>query len=226
MRNLPPVWKKLPLKTRILSLFGIAYIHLVALTSRIVWVNRSVRDELEANKDGYIYAFWHGRQVFLVYLHRHNRVHPLVSRSKDGELISTICSAFGLFCVRGSSSRGGSEALLELKSLLEKGDRIAFTPDGPRGPLRQIQPGVLFIAQKTGRPIVPIAYGARRRWVFKKSWDEFIVPKPLNHIAMVYGEPITVGETDDLKKKEDELRLALNRVANEADTIAGLNRCN
>lgn len=114
---------------------------------------------------------------------------------------------------------------MELKAILEKGERIGFTPDGPRGPLRSIQPGVLFLAQKTGKPIVPVAYGAKKRWIFKKSWDEFVVPKPFNHISMVYGEAIRVSDTDDLNMKADELRLALNRVTHEADTLIGAGRC-
>lgn len=157
-------------------------------------------------------------------LHGDPLTHPLVSQSKDGELIARICRAFGMECVRGSSSRGGAQALLEFKSLLEKGERIAFTPDGPRGPLREIQPGVLFMAQKSGVPIVPVSCGPQKRWIFKKSWDEFIIPKPFNTISILYGEPITVKEGDDLEKKSAELRLALNRVSHESDSIVGA-RC-
>ncbi len=176
------------------------------MTSRIIWVNRSIRDDLEAEGRGFIYAFWHGRQVFLVYLHRGDAIHPLISQSKDGELIARVCRSFGLDPVRGSSSRGGTEAVLELKSIVEKGERIGFTPDGPRGPLREVQKGVLFLAQKTGRPIVPVAYGAKKRWVFKSRWDEFLVPKPLNKIAMMYGEPIYVSPSDNLEEKAFELK--------------------
>jgi lysophospholipid acyltransferase (LPLAT)-like uncharacterized protein len=198
---------------------------LVGVTSRIVWVNRVIREELEKEGRGFIYAFWHGRQVFLVYLHQQDRIHPLVSQSRDGELIARVCRSFGIESVRGSSSRGGTEAVLELKTLIESGDRIGFTPDGPRGPHRTVQPGVLYLAQKTGRPIVPVAYGAKRRWIFKGGWDEFVVPKPLNRIAMVYGEPVTVKSGDDLEKKAAELQGALDRVTQEADSVAGVGCC-
>ena len=197
----------------------------VGLTSRIIWVNRAIREELEAKGQGFIYAFWHGRQVFLVYLHQKDRIHPLVSQSRDGELIARVCRSFGIEPVRGSSSRGGTEALLDLKAILEKGERVGFTPDGPRGPLHQVQPGALFLAQKTGRPIVPVAYGARRRWLVKSSWDEFMVPKPFNRICMTYGVPIAVQAHDDLEQKAVELQEALNRVTQEADSIAGVACC-
>lgn len=197
----------------------------VGATSRIVWVNRVIREELESSGKGFVYAFWHGRQVFLTYLHRDRRIHPLISHSRDGELIARVCRSFGMEPVRGSSSRGGTEALLQMRTIMDKGEPVAFTPDGPRGPLRQVQSGVLIVAQMTGRPIVPIAYGAKRRWIFKGGWDEYVVPKPLNRIAMIYGEPIHVKPTDDLEKKAAELKVALDAVMQEADSVAGVGGC-
>jgi lysophospholipid acyltransferase (LPLAT)-like uncharacterized protein len=212
-------------RARLLSFLASSYIRLVGWTSRIIWVNRGIREELEASGHGFTYAFWHGRQVFLTYTHQYSRVHPLISHSRDGELIARVCRSFGMDPVRGSSSRGGMQAILELKTFLEKGDRIGFTPDGPRGPLRQVQPGVLFLAKKTGCPIVPLAFGAKRSWVFKGSWDEFVVPKPFNRIAVVHGEPLTVAPDDDLDKKAIELKAALDRVTQEADSLSGAACC-
>lgn len=208
--------------TRLLSSLASVYLRLVNRTSQIVWVNRSVRDELESTGRGFLYAFWHGRQVFLVVTHGNAHDHPVISKSKDGELIAQVCQSFGVTPVRGSSSRGGTEAVLETMSLLEAGHSVGFTPDGPRGPYHQVQPGVLFLAKKTGRPIVPVAYGAKRRWVIKGGWDEFVVPKPLNRIAMVYGEPIQITPEDDLDKKAQELKFALDDVTHKADMVAGL----
>jgi len=213
------------LKARLLSFLATVYLRFVGFTSRVIWVNRVIRDELEAEGRGFIYAFWHGRQVFLVYLHRNDRIHPLVSHSRDGELIARVCRSFGIEPVRGSSSRGGAEAVLELKTILEEGDRVGFTPDGPRGPLHRVQSGALYLAQKTGRPIVPVAYGAKRRWIFKGGWDEFVVPKPFNRITMMYGEPIHVKPADDLVRKAAELQKALDGVTQEADSIAGVGCC-
>jgi len=116
--------------------------------------------------------------------------------------------------------------MLKMRELLAAGERVAFTPDGPRGPLRRVQPGVLFLARKTGLPIVPVAYGAKRRWIFKGGWDEFIVPKPLNRIAVVYGEPMRVNPDDDLDRKAGELAAAMNDAARKADIVAGATCCN
>jgi lysophospholipid acyltransferase (LPLAT)-like uncharacterized protein len=203
-----------------LSLFAATYIRLVGWTSQIIWVNRSIRDEQEASGKGFIYAFWHGRQVFLVYLHRGDQLSTIISRSRDGEIIARVCAFFGLGAVRGSSSRGGGTALLKMHELLNHGQRVAFTPDGPKGPLRQIQPGVLFLARKTGCPIVPVAFGAKKKWIFRGRWDEFVVPKPLNRIAMVYGEPIRISADDSMDKKSTELKWALNDVMAKADSVA------
>ena len=206
---------------RLASILAAAYLRLVGRTSQIIWVNRSIRDELEALGKGYLYAFWHGRQAFLVYLHERAHVYIMISRSRDGEIIDRVCRSFRLGTVRGSSSRGGREAFLEMKRQLAIGNGVAFTPDGPRGPLREVQQGVLVLAQMTGLPIVPLAYGAKRRWLFKGRWDEYLVPKLFNRIAMVYGEPFHVGPGDDLKVKAAELKRALDDVTHKADEVAG-----
>lgn len=207
------------LKIRLLSFLASAYLRWVGWTSRVIWANRSIREDLEASGQGFIYAFWHGRQAFLTYLHRGGQVCPLISKSADGEIIARVCRSFGMRPVRGSSSRGASEAVLRMLEEIGSGASVSITPDGPRGPLREVRPGALYLAQASGRPILPIAFGARKKWVFK-GWDEFIVPKPFNRIAMVYGEPIRVGPGDSLERKALELKQALDNVAQEADEIS------
>ena len=207
------------IKIKLLSWLAGAYLRWVGSTSRIIWVNRVIREELESAGRGFIYAFWHGRQVFLAYLHQGDRIRPLVSKSGDGELIARVCRSFGLEAVRGSTSRGAGEALLKLQSELKGGARVGITPDGPRSPFHRVQPGALYLAQVAGCPIVPMAFGAKKKWVFK-GWDEFIVPQPFNRIAIVYGEPIRVGPEESLEQKGSELGRALDVVTREADRIS------
>ncbi len=108
-----------------------------------------------------------------------------------------------------------------MKTILDTGDRVGFTPDGPRGPLREIQPGVLYLAQKTGRPIVPVAYGAKRRWIFKGGrWDEFIVPKPFNRIVMIYGDPIHVKAIRRSGSQSGRAEEALDTVSRRKPTAS------
>jgi lysophospholipid acyltransferase (LPLAT)-like uncharacterized protein len=205
----------------ILALAGSLYIRLVGMTSQVSWVNRAARDTLESSGKGFIYACWHGRQVFLLYLHENDQARPLISKSKDGDLIAKICRRFGLEAIRGSSSRGGMKAMLELKTTLESGMRVGFTPDGPRGPFQEVQQGLLFLAQKLDCPILPFAYGARKKWTFG-SWDKFIVPKLFNRISIVYGEPLLVLPSDSLSAMADVMKEKLNTVTQEADRLVAL----
>jgi lysophospholipid acyltransferase (LPLAT)-like uncharacterized protein len=202
------------------SFLAIVYLRFVNLTSRVVWVGREIRERLEKAEKGIIYAFWHQRQAFLTVLHAGDRLHPLISRSKDGDIIARVCVHFGLHPARGSSSRGGTEAMLDLIRYVNAGDRVSVTPDGPKGPARQVQSGVLYLAQKTGAPIVPVATGAKRRWDFN-SWDRFQVFKPFNRISMVYGEPILIKEGDNLEHVGEILRQALDEVTQKADDTVG-----
>lgn len=188
----------------------------VGATSRLLWLHRERREQLEKQKKGLIYAFWHGRQGFLPYLHRGPRNHPLISNSKDGELITQICNHFNLRAIRGSSSRGGSKALLQLRKEIEAGELIGITPDGPRGPFHSINPGILFLAQQMSCPIIPIAYSARRKWIVG-SWDQFLIPKPFNRIAIAYGEPFWIKPTDDLSLIAPHLKERLDAITAEAD---------
>ncbi len=121
--------------------------------------------------------------------------------------------------VRGSSSRRSVGVLLQMQKFLEKGDAVAITPDGPRGPRYHIAPGVLYAAQQTGVPILPLGCGSKRKWTFN-SWDRFEVPKPFNRIAAVYGAPIFIGQGDDLTERAAELKSALDVVSSEADRLA------
>ncbi len=206
------------IKLWLLPFLGATYLKFVALTSRIVWKNRAIRDELEHTRKGFIYVFWHGRQLFLVCLHRNDQIHPLVSKSEDGELISRVCKKFNLNTIRGSSSRGGVPAILELKETIRQGERVGITPDGPRGPLHEVQSGCLYLAQKLDCPIVPVAYSAKRKLIVG-SWDEFMIPFPFNRISMVYGKPIWVKTNEEIPQKAKELQAALNDVTQQADTL-------
>jgi lysophospholipid acyltransferase (LPLAT)-like uncharacterized protein len=140
-----------------------------------------------------IFIFWHRHLLYMMFHFRHRGAHPLISLSQDGEMISTIASKFGMKPIRGSSSRGGARALLTLIDLARKatGD-ILITADGPRGPLREVKPGLLKLAQKSGAPLIPVCWRASRRWVLHKSWDHFVIPKPFCRIDLFFGEPMNL----------------------------------
>ena len=150
-----------------------------------------------------IFVFWHNRIFLLPQLFRkywcprgRKRVAVLVSRSKDGALLADVLACFRLRCVRGSSSRGGKEALRELTRLVEEGYDIGITPDGPRGPRYVLQPGCVNLAQLTGASIIPISYDLSWK-ITLQSWDAFMIPLPFGRCTVRLGPPFPVPPAVD-----------------------------
>ncbi len=138
------------------------------------------------------YAFWHGNLLSLAYTHRVRGAVVLVSRHGDGEIISQIVCRLGYGVVRGSTTRGGLRALIQMAAEGRRGHPLGVTPDGPRGPRRMLQAGVLHIAQRGRIPIVPLAVEAVRRRELD-SWDGFMIPHPWTRVAIVTGPPIRLA---------------------------------
>lgn len=188
------------------------------LLSSLVRMRRiDVHHDENAIKHGksVIYAFWHGRFWLLPRHLGHPGITVMISRSKDGEIIARVLSLMGYHATRGSSSRGGSEALGGLEQVLAQRRPVAITPDGPRGPRHHAQMGAVALAARTGAPIVPLGVSARPAWTLK-SWDRFQIPMPLSRGVLVFGEPQFVGPEDD---KEDA-RLALEQALIAAERRA------
>ena len=143
-----------------------------------------------------VFTLWHGRLLPATYHHRGEGVVTLVSLHRDGEYITRAVRRWGYTAVRGSSSRGGLEALRELIRHVKQGRSLAITPDGPRGPFQKMKPGPAIIAQRTGAPIIPVATAASRGWFFG-SWDRFLIPQPFARCQIAYGEPVFVPRQSD-----------------------------
>lgn len=192
----------------------------VKLTTRLTTVRGEIRGRLRSDNRRFIYAFWHQRQAFFTVSHRGDNVSILISRSKDGEIIAeTIRLCCGVVSVRGSSSRGASSAVRGLMDTLRSGVDIGITPDGPKGPAREVKEGTVYLAQKLGVPILPITNAQSSRFVLKKAWDHFHVPLPFGRAVVVYGEPIEVGPKDDLQAKAKEVKAALDTITVEAEAF-------
>ena len=166
-----------------------------------------------------IYAIWHGRLLPPAYLHRGEGVVTLISRSADGEYLARLLGHWGFENVRGSSSRGGSEALRELVRHCRRGRSLAITPDGPRGPMQKLKIGVLSAAQLSGAPIIPATSVANRGW-WPGKWDRFLIPKPFARVRVRYGEPMVVprsANAAELEKLRERLEQQLNRMTEQVD---------
>jgi len=196
----------------ILSLLAWLYIQLVGKTSRI-----TVKGE-KNHPGAAIYALWHRQEVLMIYLHRNRNICGLVSKSKDGEYMARILKRFGFTFVRGSTTTGGIMALRGLIKAAREGYSVAITPDGPKGPIFKVQPGVVYLAQKAGAPIIPAACALSSKKILG-SWDKYQFPLPFGRIEAVYGQPFHVAETDDVQAKTLELEGILNKLTEEAEEI-------
>lgn len=179
---------------------GVIAMRVLAATLRVRREEAAVAP-LWAARAPLIYAMWHGRLLLLPYLYGHRGAHVLTSRSRDGELVARWISRFGLDPVRGSSSRGGGDALRVLTRALRAGREVVVVPDGPRGPREVLKPGVIALARLSGAPIVPTAVGASREWRLR-SWDEFRIPRPFARCVVRFGEPIRVSRAADRAGEE------------------------
>lgn len=170
-----------------------------------------------------IFALWHGRLFFPMYCRRDLGIYVLVSEHRDGGMIASALGGAGFRTVRGSTTRGGAKALVQLVRLVRQGEKVAFTPDGPQGPRWKFQPGAVYLAAKTGLPIVPITGSASRAHYFG-SWDSFQFPLPFSRGVLNIGEPYFVtGGTDEanIEFHRMEIERRLIDLACEADRLAG-----
>ena len=166
-----------------------------------------------------IFALWHGRLMPLAYLHRGQGVVTLISASADGDYLTRLMAHWGFTSVRGSSSRGGQKALRALVQQARSGRSLAITPDGPRGPMQQLKPGVLVAAQLSGVPIIPTTATARSGW-WPGRWDRFLIPRPFTTVRVRYAAPVFVlrnAEQQQLADQASELEQQLNRMTAELD---------
>jgi hypothetical protein len=148
-----------------------------------------------------IFAFWHRNIIPLLYFHRNKQIVIMISSSKDGALVAEPARLLGYISVRGSSTRGGSKALREMKKYASK-HALAITPDGPRGPAQVIKPGLLYLAYTTKLPIVPVNVHISKEWQLK-SWDRFRIPKPFARIELAYEKPIYISNKAEIKSKHE-----------------------
>ncbi len=157
--------------------------------------------------ENYIGALWHNRLLLLPFVLRHflpNRHGAaLISASRDGDLLTDAVQRFGFDVIRGSSSRMGASALLQLGQVLAGGGDVVVTPDGPRGPAYELGPGIIFLGQKTGAALLPMNMEYSSCWRFK-SWDRFILPRPFSHVRVILGAPHRVADTATAEEFEAE----------------------
>ncbi|MGE3166647.1 MAG: lysophospholipid acyltransferase family protein [Planctomycetota bacterium] len=161
---------------------------------------------------GVIYAFWHESLLHFTWSHRRRGIGVMISRHGDGELIARAVELLGFTPARGSTTRGGAAALRKLSRRAQSTDGpspdFAITPDGPRGPRRTVQAGIIELAARTGLPIVPAALHYARCWR-AGSWDRLALPRPFTRAVVLFGEPLRVERDDVASADARDQRRAL-----------------
>ena len=187
-------WRLSPLKrAQIAAIVTFGYPLINALGHTLRWRVEGMHhfDAIRASGRQPVMAFWHGRILPATYYFRRRGIVVITSENFDGEWIARIIEKFGYGTARGSSSRGGLKAMLQLVRDMEQGKPAGFTLDGPRGPARVAQPGAVWLAKASGNPVLPFHLEASRHWTLG-SWDRTQIPKPFSTVALTIGEPIQV----------------------------------
>lgn len=170
-----------------------------------------------------IVAVWHQRFLpALAYVTKFRNFEPIImiSQSRDGEMIARIAERLGLVPVRGSSSRGGTTALLEILKALRKNPAVIHIVDGPTGPKGIVKPGLISMAQMSGAVILPVIVSAKKAWIMR-SWDQFLVPKPFSEVTIEWGQPFVVPRDLD-ENRHEELRTEIEKKLSEGYAEADL----
>ena len=207
-------------RTRLLARTIVLVAGLLTRTLRLT-IEREAETEALVQNGGMLVT-WHGRTLLPIARWRGRydlRLWMLVSLSRDGDLQNEIFQASGYHVIRGSTGRRGVAATREALHALASGGVLAMTPDGPRGPTQVVQTGVVYFAQRSGKPIVPTGISAYPRWILG-SWDGFLIPKPFARARWVYGDPLYVSSDESLESACLRLADAIQKV--EAQAEAGV----
>jgi len=181
--------------------------------------NQEVVEKLKKENKNYVLAFWHGTMLLPWYMHRNMNMMALISKSKDGDLLTQLLKNWKYQVVRGSSSEGGDTALGIMIDFARNRNSIAITPDGPRGPTFKLKAGAVITAKKSGLPLVLLGIGFRSKRILE-SWDKFQVPKFFSSVKAIYSEPVYVERNLSFEQTSQVINVCetrLNELQKEAE---------
>lgn len=170
---------------------GLLFLRVLALTWRFEARGDAAWRTHRATGQGLVLALWHGQLLPLAWYLRGLGMSVLVSEHRDGEIIARVLQQLGYTMIRGSSTRGGARALVEMVRVLRDGATVCITPDGPKGPAMRFAQGTTVAAQRAAVPIATMFVTVDRAWRMR-SWDSFMIPKPFAHVVLHFSEPVMV----------------------------------
>jgi lysophospholipid acyltransferase (LPLAT)-like uncharacterized protein len=208
-------------KMNLIAVAGATVIRCLGHTWRIRKEGADLEARARERFPNLIYAFWHGRMLPMSFTYRNSSAHILASRHRDGEMLGRTIRRLGFGHVRGSSTRGGTAAILALVEKLQQGFDVGITVDGPRGPRHQAKPGPVQVAKMSGAAILPITSSSKRHKTFS-SWDAFELPHAFTEVHIRCGEPLIVPPDADnelVEEKRLELESSLNNLTKASDDV-------
>ena len=195
------------------TFFKAKILYLIILLSYRFNKTKVVGESNVESLDSFILVSWHGKVLGLMEHMKNKGYFALVSQSRDGELITRIAKHFGYNFFRGSSNKGGKEAIKNMDNFFRENTnaKIIITPDGPTGPEHKVKPGALILAQNSGRPIIPMIVDVKNSWKFK-NWHTFYLSKPFSKMRVVFGEPLYFNKDEGFETGAKKIEDALNKV--------------
>nr|WP_321398866.1 lysophospholipid acyltransferase family protein [uncultured Desulfobacter sp.] len=201
---------------------GLFLVRLLSATYRTAIVDPDNEQAILRAGGQLVYASWHQRFFpGITFFSRRKPIAIMISQSRDGEMAARAVHIMGWRAVRGSSSRGGGQALETIKNLIGQGYKIGHIVDGPQGPFGTVKPGLIRIAQYADLPIVPVITSGQNLWVFH-SWDRFMVPKPFSRVIIRFGSPIHVPQNLDsngFEQMQARVAQTLNELYEDTDAV-------
>ena len=224
-------WHHRPMVRRVLAAMIAGYIRLIDRTGRWDVVAPPSTRALIREGRPFVGAFWHGRLLMVYPAWRRlvaeiggtggRQTYVISSSHGDGQLIQLAVNRFGIKTLWGSSRRGGVKVLREARRVLEEGNIVVMTPDGPRGPRMRAQPGIAYLAGSANVPVVPVTFAAKRHRTFQ-SWDRFMLVWPFTSGVLAFGEPVLPTEHSETESRRRHIEERMIALSKEIDQREGL----
>ncbi len=212
---------------RVIGMLGRFLLRWWAKSAHIHFIGKENVDKMRAENKPVIVLVWHGRIFLVPYLFRKRGSIPLISPSRDGEIISRIVEGWGYRILRGSGSHTMVQSWKELIRCLARGEEILMVPDGPKGPSRKFKPGSLRLAQKTGAYLIPFTFSTSKK-IILNSWDKFLLFYPFHPVVAVFGQPFQVPPDLDekgLSRERQRIEAIMDDLEKKAAFFFEKNQC-
>lgn len=199
------------------------YIVVAGKTAKYSIMGQEKLQDFKKSGQPIVLALWHGKMIPPMYYLRNRGIHVLASSHRSSAwAFHFLLQRLGWCLIRGTSQRGGARALIEMVRKLKEGADIIITPDGPSGPVYKLKPGIIYLAQKTGAPIIPLGIASYPGKALK-SWDRFLLPSLFGHAVLIFGEPFLIEKDlseEEVIKRTSELENILNQLQVQAEQTA------